>query len=83
MADQSIAHLVGKLKRAFTSHLNRSYVQAGLNINVQQFVVLVILWNQDRLPRQDIWNCSKKTDTKLRLSGISHPNELYRICLFL
>ncbi|MCD6116133.1 MarR family transcriptional regulator [bacterium] len=65
MAGESVAHLVGKVRRAFTNHLNRSYVQAGLNINVQQFVVLVILWNKDRLPQQDIASLTGKDKTSV------------------
>lgn len=65
MAGESIAHLIGKVRRAFTNHLNRSYQQAGLDINVQQFVVLVILWDKDSLPQQEIAELTGKDKTSI------------------
>ncbi len=61
----SIAHLAAKVRRAFTNHLNRSFKQAGFNVTVEQFVVLMILRQAGELSQQEIATLSSKNKTSI------------------
>lgn len=52
--EDSIAHLVIKVKSALSNHLNRKFVQMGLDLNTEQLVVLMILWEKNGQRQQDI-----------------------------
>lgn len=79
MSGQSVAHLVGKVRRAFNNHLNRSYAKAGYNITVEQFVVLVILWNGEGITQQKIAGMTGKDKTSItRLLNNMEKNGLIK-----
>jgi len=52
--EDSIAHLVIKVKSAFSTYLNRKFSSMGLDLNTEQFVVLMILWERSGQRQQDI-----------------------------
>jgi len=61
----SIAHLAAKVRRAFSNRLNRNFRQAGLDVTVEQFVVLMILRQAGELSQQEIAVRSNRDKTSV------------------
>ncbi len=52
--EDSIGQLLGRTRRAFSNHLNRSFLASGLEINIDQFVILGLLFDNDNKCQQDL-----------------------------
>jgi len=55
---------------------NRILIVIGVHYSCLRYSIGFI-----HTPAAGKWTCSKKTDIKLSLSGIFHPNKLYMRCL--
>ena len=45
--EMSLSHLVGKARRSIVNDLNQNLSNGGYNVNTQQFVVLMFLWEKE------------------------------------
>jgi len=63
--DDSMAHLVAKVRRAYSNYLNQSFARAQIGINTEQLVVLFILWDKDGQRQQDIADKTSRDKTSI------------------
>ena len=52
--NELLSILSGRLSATLNRHLNRKFKAAGLEITTEQWLVLVCLWNKDKLTQQAI-----------------------------
>jgi len=52
--EESIAHLAARFYRAIMKHINRELSNEGLNITLEQWPLLIHLWDQDGLSQSDL-----------------------------
>jgi MarR family transcriptional regulator, organic hydroperoxide resistance regulator len=52
--EESIAHLAARFYRAIMKHINRELSKEGLRITLEQWPLLIHVWDQDGLSQSDL-----------------------------
>lgn len=63
--EESIGNLILKVNSALSNYLNNNFLSAGIDINTQQMVILMILWEKDGQRQQNLANRSGKDKTSV------------------
>ena len=69
---QSFPYIVHKLYRLIHLHINRSFARSGYDISLDQFLVLVFLWQQEGRSQQELARLTSKDKASITrlISGL-------------
>ncbi len=79
--DDSLGYIVGTASRAMVNRLNRNFAEGGFDVTVEQWAILVHLWQQDGQFQQQLAICSFKDKTSITrlIDGLEKRNLVVRI----
>jgi MarR family transcriptional regulator, organic hydroperoxide resistance regulator len=74
--ENAFGHLLGKTLRAFGNRLQKEFLNAGFEISIEQWIILVSLWRNDGLSQQILaYRTWKDKTTITRLIDAMEKND--------